>query len=63
MQTDFHHGLLDPGCDAWARNQVLAVHGWIYGVDNGLLRDLNMCVTGEAELAARYDAACAAFMP
>jgi len=26
--------------DAWARGQPLAVHGWIYGVEDGLLRDL-----------------------
>src|SRR5262250_1876061 len=37
--------------DAWARGQALAVHGWIYGLRDGLLRDLEMCVTGETELA------------
>jgi len=26
--------------DAWAQDQPLAVHGWIYGVEDGLLRDL-----------------------
>src|SRR3954453_487904 len=26
--------------DAWARGQPLAVHGWIYGLHDGLLRDL-----------------------
>jgi len=46
--------------DAWARGHALAVHGWIYGLDDGLLRDLSMCVTGEAELAAQYQAACSA---
>jgi len=45
--------------DAWARGQRLAVHGWIYGLRDGLLRDLGMCVTAEAELAACYAAACA----
>jgi carbonic anhydrase len=44
--------------DAWARGQTLAVHGWIYSLRDGLLHDLNMCVTGEAELPARYAAAC-----
>jgi carbonic anhydrase len=44
--------------DAWARGQALAVHGWIYRLDDGLLRDLKMCVTGEAELAPQYEAAC-----
>ena len=27
--------------DAWARGQPLAVHGWIYGLEDGLLRDMN----------------------
>lgn len=31
---------------AWARGQFLAVHGWIYAVTDGLLRDLDLCVTG-----------------
>jgi carbonic anhydrase len=45
--------------DAWARAQPLAVHGWIYGLRDGLLRDLGMCVTAEAELPDCYAAACA----
>jgi carbonic anhydrase len=45
--------------DAWARGQALAVHGWIYGLQDGLLRDLGMCVTAEAELASCYDGALA----
>jgi carbonic anhydrase len=32
--------------DAWERGQELAVHGWIYALEDGLLRDLNMTVTG-----------------
>jgi carbonic anhydrase len=35
--------------DAWARGQSLAVHGWIYAINDGLLRDLRVCVTNEAE--------------
>jgi len=31
--------------DAWERGQELAVHGWIYGLGDGLLRDLNITVT------------------
>ena len=30
--------------DAWERRQELAVHGWIYGLNNGLLRDLQATV-------------------
>ncbi len=45
--------------EAWGRGQQLAVHGWIYGLGDGLLRDLGMCVTTESELLACYAAACA----
>ena len=27
--------------DAWRRGQAVAVHGWIYGLQDGLLRDLH----------------------
>jgi carbonic anhydrase len=30
--------------DAWRRGQALAVHGWIYSLEDGLLRDLEVCV-------------------
>jgi carbonic anhydrase len=40
--------------DAWARGQELAVHGWIYGLHDGHLRDLNICVTGKEELDPSY---------
>ena len=45
--------------DAWARGQILAVHGWIYGLRDGLLRDLNVTVTSEPESAGVYQAAVA----
>jgi carbonic anhydrase len=32
--------------DAWSRNQPLTVHGWIYALSDGLLRDLCVTVTG-----------------
>jgi carbonic anhydrase len=43
--------------DAWARGQALSVHGWVYSVQDGLVRDLRMRVSGEAELAAVYESA------
>jgi carbonic anhydrase len=42
---------------AWNRGQDLAVHGWIYGLEDGLLRDLGICVTSPSELASEHDAA------
>ena len=36
---------------AWARCQSVAVHGWIYDVADGLLRNLGISVTSESELA------------
>jgi len=43
--------------DARARGQELAVHGWIYGLSDGLLHDLGICVTGLDELEAIYQQA------
>lgn len=37
--------------NAWDRGQELAVHGWIYGIGDGLLRDLNIRVTNQRELS------------
>jgi carbonic anhydrase len=45
--------------DAWSRGQALAVHGWIYGLQDGLLRDLGICVTAESELPDREAGALA----
>jgi carbonic anhydrase len=42
--------------DAWARRQELAVHGWVYDVQDGLLRDLGLCLTSEEELSAQSEA-------
>jgi carbonic anhydrase len=33
--------------DAWRRGQSLAVHGWIYGLKDGIIRDLGLQVTRE----------------
>jgi carbonic anhydrase len=46
--------------DAWERGQPLAVHGWIYGIENGLLRDLNTTVTAATEADMIYQSAIAA---
>lgn len=46
--------------DAWDRGQHISVHGWIYGVGDGLLRDLATCVSGRDEVEACWAAAVAA---
>jgi len=43
--------------DAWARGQELHVHGWIYGLQDGLLRDLNTTVALAGEAPTIYKAA------
>lgn len=40
--------------DAWARGQKLRVHAWIYGLNDGHLRDLGLDIAGMDELEARY---------
>jgi len=41
--------------DAWARGQELSVHGWVYALQDGLLRDLGTCVSAVEELPALID--------
>jgi carbonic anhydrase len=43
--------------DAWRRGQRLTVHGWIYGLQDGLIRDLGMNVSRPEDLMPRYVAA------
>lgn len=43
--------------NAWATGQTLAVHGWIYGLHDGLLRDLGISVRSQEEVAGRYQRA------
>lgn len=46
--------------DAWARGQELVVHGWFYGLHDGLLRDLKITVASAAEMAPAFAEATAA---
>jgi carbonic anhydrase len=45
--------------EAWERGQELTIHGWIYGLRDGLLRDLNVTTTNSAEAPAIYENALA----
>lgn len=46
--------------DAWARGQKVVVHGWVYGLHNGLLDDLKMTVDDAGSVAAAYGLALGA---
>lgn len=43
--------------DAWSRGQSLAVHGWVYSLSDGLLRDLGFCVSGPDQVPGSYQRA------
>jgi carbonic anhydrase len=40
--------------DAWAKGQKVTVHGWAFGVHDGLLQDLGMSVSRQEDLEPRY---------
>ena len=40
--------------DAWKRGQPLTVHGWVYGLKDGLIRDLGINVSRREDLMPRY---------
>lgn len=46
--------------DAWQRGQEVVVHGWVYGLHNGLLEDLAMTVGGPDDVTPAYEKALAA---
>src|SRR5206468_2530156 len=43
--------------DAWAKGQKVSVHGWAFGVNDGLLQDLHMTVAGTDQIEPAYRAA------
>ena len=45
--------------DAWARGQKVALHGWVYGLKDGLLQDLHITLDSEDGMASLYRAAIA----
>ena len=38
------------------KGQELAVHGWIYGIKDGLLHDLDLCISGPDQIPDVYRA-------
>jgi carbonic anhydrase len=43
--------------EAWARGQEVVVHGWVYGLHNGLLQDLRITVGAPEQLAPAFQQA------
>ncbi len=43
--------------DAWSRKQSVSIHGWAFGVHDGLLQDLGMTLDGVKPIEALYKAA------
>ena len=39
---------------AWDRGKQVEIHGWVYGIHDGLLKDLNICVRSQEEFAKVY---------
>jgi carbonic anhydrase len=46
--------------DAWERAQALTIHSWIYGIRDGIMRDLGMSVSAPGEFEPQYRASLAA---
>jgi carbonic anhydrase len=45
---------------AWGAGQELTIHGWVYDLTDGLVRDLNLHIAGQEEMADIYKNAVAA---
>jgi carbonic anhydrase len=46
--------------DAWNRGQMLTIHGWIFGLTDGIVRDLGISVDTPGALQTTYEKALAA---
>ena len=45
--------------DAWTRGEKVTVHGWCYGLKDGLIKNLNMSISTKTGMYDIYDAAVA----
>ncbi len=46
--------------DAWAKKQTVSVHGWVYGLSNGLIHDLSITTDSAEGVEPAYDMALSA---
>jgi carbonic anhydrase len=42
---------------AWSKQQKVSIHGWIYSIENGLLRDLSVSIARPEDVTHQYEAA------
>jgi len=47
--------------DAWLRGQELTIHGWAYGVHDGLIRDLGMTISSNEEISTKLEQSLARY--
>lgn len=47
--------------DAWSRNQPLSIHGWIYAINDGVLRDMETTIDNANEIKKVYSNAIQGF--
>jgi carbonic anhydrase len=43
--------------DAWARGQSVSVHGWVYGLKDGLVKDLGVTMSAPNEVVPQFSQA------
>ncbi|QUJ67058.1 carbonate dehydratase [Photobacterium sp. GJ3] len=48
---------------AWERGQQVKIHGWVYGIGDGKLRDLGVTATSKASLETAYQESMAEILP
>jgi len=36
--------------DAWKNNVELSIHGWVYSIENGILKDMDTCISSKEQL-------------
>lgn len=50
-------------CEAWDRGQDLTVHGWVYGLKDGIARDMGMSISAQDQIQDAYNNALNGISP
>jgi carbonic anhydrase len=51
IEQALHISALPTVVDAWARGQPLWIHAWVYGLKDGLVNDLGLCIGARSDIA------------